>query len=118
MRTKPVTYRMANDLLTAWGDRRLPPINEAGPIDFTLEAQCDDLCTWLADDPERDLSMVPAALLRHLRARIAFAIGVCLLQPLEVIGEVPTDTPDDLTLAVILGTQVAGTRFPPEWRLQ
>lgn len=113
--TKPITHRQAADLLTAWADRRIPAKPSTKGIDLSLQEACDDLCRWLADDPERNLSDVPDELLVQLRARILFAVGACMTQPDAIIGRVPHQTPDQHVLAGLLGVQLANTRFPAQW---
>lgn len=118
MKTRPVTYAEASRLLSEWGDRRLIAKPDSRPIDFSLEDACDGLCRWIAEDPDRSLEPVPEPLLRHLRVRILFAMGVCALQKDEIIGRLPANsTPTDV-LAALFGMQLAETRLPPEWRLQ
>jgi hypothetical protein len=88
-------------------------------MDFSLEDDCEYLCQWIADDPERDLSSVAPKLLRHLRQRLLFAIAACMtMGPNEVIGRVPLGAGPDQVLAALIGVQLAGTRLPPEWRPQ
>lgn len=119
MKTRSVTYAEAERLFGEWGDRRIRPlvVPSASPLDFSLEDACEQLCRRLADDPERDLDDVPQDLLRLLWARILFAVAACRLTPDGVIGNVPTSAPDSLVLQAILGTQIANTRLPPEWRV-
>jgi len=118
MRTRPVTYREAADLLTKWADRCVPHEPTAPGIDFTLEEACDRFCAILADDPYMDLSDAPASLKKHLRARIMYSLGVCALRAEEIIGDFPAAADDDTLLAALIGVQLAGTRLPPEWRYQ
>ena len=118
MAGRRITYEEAATLVGAWFERRHPPRPEPGPIDFELEEPCDGLCLWLAEDIERDLSDVPAALLRHLRARIVFAVGAAMTRPDEIIGTTSGPMDDDGVIALVLATQIRGTRFPPQWRLQ
>lgn len=118
MELRLMTFMEAADRIGLWADRRLPAKPEPFNLDFTLEEACDGLCMWIAEDPERDIAVVPATLLRHLRARLLFATGAAMTRRDEIIGRVPLTADDDEILRWLFATALSQTRFPPEWRIQ
>jgi hypothetical protein len=118
MTGRTISHAEAAELLGRWLERRLPAPMDGGHLSTDMDEPCDGLCLWIAEDIERDLSAVPAELLRHLKARLLFAIMAAWTRPTEIIGQTKHQMDDDGVVALLLATLVRETRIPVEGRLQ
>lgn len=109
-----VTQKDAADMLGDWGDRRLRPAStpSSDPLDFSLDATCDDMLRVIADDPEGDLSIFPRPLLRLAWVRVLWGAAAAIIEPFRPVMTVDPATPRAVLLQALIGGLLAQSRVP------